>query len=245
MKFRSNLMRATAASLLFVGCIATANATTYTYELNGSLADSTGGGSNLLTHGGSLGTTGYSFDSDTGLSLSNIGGAAFNSWSIGISFYFSSDTTPHGGSGYRRILDFLSSTTDNGLYSRAHDVDFYPESYGGQTNTGILTNNVLSTVSISRNAAGTVTVDAGGGNTFSFSDTGSLANFTPTSTLNFFIDDFAVPGESTSGFVDRIVIETNAVNGVPEPSTWAMMILGFAGVGFMAYRRRFNSSLAT
>jgi hypothetical protein len=25
---------------------------------------------------------------------------------------------------------------------------------------------------------------------------------------------------------------------VPEPATWAMMILGFAGVGFMAYRRR-------
>jgi hypothetical protein len=24
---------------------------------------------------------------------------------------------------------------------------------------------------------------------------------------------------------------------VPEPSTWAMMLLGFAGVGFMAYRR--------
>ena len=28
------------------------------------------------------------------------------------------------------------------------------------------------------------------------------------------------------------------VSAVPEPSTWAMMILGFAGVGFMAYRRR-------
>lgn len=25
---------------------------------------------------------------------------------------------------------------------------------------------------------------------------------------------------------------------VPEPSTWAMMVLGFAGVGFLAYRRR-------
>ena len=25
---------------------------------------------------------------------------------------------------------------------------------------------------------------------------------------------------------------------VPEPSTWAMMVLGFAGVGFMIYRRR-------
>ena len=29
-----------------------------------------------------------------------------------------------------------------------------------------------------------------------------------------------------------------SVAAVPEPSTWAMMILGFAGVGFMAYRRR-------
>ena len=28
-----------------------------------------------------------------------------------------------------------------------------------------------------------------------------------------------------------------AVSAVPEPSTWAMMILGFVGVGFMAYRR--------
>lgn len=28
------------------------------------------------------------------------------------------------------------------------------------------------------------------------------------------------------------------VSAVPEPSTWAMMILGFIGVGFMAYRRK-------
>jgi hypothetical protein len=28
------------------------------------------------------------------------------------------------------------------------------------------------------------------------------------------------------------------VAAVPEPSTWAMMILGFCGVGFMTYRRR-------
>jgi PEP-CTERM motif-containing protein len=28
------------------------------------------------------------------------------------------------------------------------------------------------------------------------------------------------------------------ISAVPEPSTWAMLILGFAGVGFMAYRRR-------
>lgn len=32
-------------------------------------------------------------------------------------------------------------------------------------------------------------------------------------------------------------------SGVPEPSTWAMMILGFAGVGFMAYRRKSKPAL--
>jgi hypothetical protein len=31
---------------------------------------------------------------------------------------------------------------------------------------------------------------------------------------------------------------------VPEPSTWAMMILGFAGIGAMAYRRRKSAALA-
>jgi hypothetical protein len=29
---------------------------------------------------------------------------------------------------------------------------------------------------------------------------------------------------------------------VPEPSTWAMMILGFCGLGFMAYRRKQNGT---
>jgi PEP-CTERM motif len=32
------------------------------------------------------------------------------------------------------------------------------------------------------------------------------------------------------------------VGAVPEPSTWAMMILGFFGVGFMAYRRKQNGA---
>jgi hypothetical protein len=36
---------------------------------------------------------------------------------------------------------------------------------------------------------------------------------------------------------------TLEVSSVPEPSTWAMMILGFAGIGFMTYRRR-KSALA-
>jgi hypothetical protein len=34
---------------------------------------------------------------------------------------------------------------------------------------------------------------------------------------------------------------TFGVAAVPEPSTWAMMLMGFAGLGFMAYRRKQNA----
>ncbi|MBR0993736.1 PEP-CTERM sorting domain-containing protein [Bradyrhizobium japonicum] len=36
---------------------------------------------------------------------------------------------------------------------------------------------------------------------------------------------------------------TFTVTAVPEPATWAMMMLGFLGVGFVAYRRRAGSSI--
>jgi hypothetical protein len=34
------------------------------------------------------------------------------------------------------------------------------------------------------------------------------------------------------------------LHAVPEPSIWAMMILGFAGVGYMAYRRSRKNTMA-
>jgi opacity protein-like surface antigen len=45
---------------------------------------------------------------------------------------------------------------------------------------------------------------------------------------------------------ERVVFTTNSISSaVPEPSTWAMMILGFTGVGFMAYRRKSKPALMT
>jgi hypothetical protein len=47
---------------------------------------------------------------------------------------------------------------------------------------------------------------------------------------------------------DLQVLNITSVNepvtsAVPEPSTWAMMLLGFAGVGFIAYRRKSKPAL--
>jgi len=37
--------------------------------------------------------------------------------------------------------------------------------------------------------------------------------------------------------------QAQVTGAVPEPSTWAMMILGFCGLGFMAYRRKSKPAL--
>jgi len=40
-----------------------------------------------------------------------------------------------------------------------------------------------------------------------------------------------------------IELTLSPVVAVPEPSTWAMMLLGFAGIGFVAYRRKSKPAL--
>ncbi|WP_426442331.1 PEPxxWA-CTERM sorting domain-containing protein [Bradyrhizobium genosp. P] len=42
-------------------------------------------------------------------------------------------------------------------------------------------------------------------------------------------------------FVNTGFVGPGTVSNVPEPSTWAMLIIGFAGLGFMAYRRKSNA----
>jgi hypothetical protein len=49
-------------------------------------------------------------------------------------------------------------------------------------------------------------------------------------------DPTFVPG--TFGSAGDSLTITDISAAVPEPSTWAMMILGFLGLGFMAYRRK-------
>jgi hypothetical protein len=48
--------------------------------------------------------------------------------------------------------------------------------------------------------------------------------------------DFAYNGSNES-FRWRLIGTSGIPSGVPEPSTWAMMLLGFAGIGFGGYRK--------
>jgi hypothetical protein len=57
---------------------------------------------------------------------------------------------------------------------------------------------------------------------------------------------FPTSTDSSIGHGRALFIGPNfeIASGVPELSTWAMMIFGFAGVGFMAYRRKSTSMAA-
>jgi hypothetical protein len=57
-------------------------------------------------------------------------------------------------------------------------------------------------------------------------------------TLEFDVVNYAQSGGNPAGL--NVQFLTAAV---PEPSTWAMMILGFLGVGFIAYRRKSEAVL--
>ena len=56
---------------------------------------------------------------------------------------------------------------------------------------------------------------------------------TNSTTFTFLSGD---PSNDFSSAFDNVAI--NTIDGVPEASTWAMMILGFLGVGFMTYGKR-------
>lgn len=77
-----------------------------------------------------------------------------------------------------------------------------------------------------------------------------LATLDANHNLNYVFHSFVFTttgGPETLSFISNNegayggVIGGVTISAVPEPSTWAMMILGFAGVGFMAYRRRSQS----
>jgi hypothetical protein len=82
-----------------------------------------------------------------------------------------------------------------------------------------------------RNNGGTLTIDFGPTQSFSYTGgtfTLALEDITLRTTGNDRPDSNDIDGTITFA------------SAVPEPSTWAMMILGFFGVGFMAYRRNSN-----
>jgi hypothetical protein len=63
--------------------------------------------------------------------------------------------------------------------------------------------------------------------------------FTVTALGNELITSISFTANGQLDLVDQVRLGgVTTIAAVPEPATWAMIILGFAGVGFLAYRRQ-------
>jgi hypothetical protein len=69
---------------------------------------------------------------------------------------------------------------------------------------------------------------------FSTTNTSSLVGFDGGTITGAGVNGTGLSLSNYSGLTGTITAD------VPEPSSWAMMILGFAGLGFIAYRRKEN-----
>ena len=91
-----------------------------------------------------------------------------------------------------------------------------------------------------------VQINGGAATSFTSTNNGSQSNLWELETVNFvasgtstIIDLIGNLAASHYIGLDNVDLEqTSGVGAVPEPSTWAMMLLGFAGLGYMAFRRQ-------
>ena len=232
------MMLPTAASI--------AGADTFTYELNGSLAESNGGPS-LVSYGGTLGSTGYAFGVNEGLSLSGTG--AFNVYSVDIQFYF--DDVSASFNGIQRILDFQNRTSDSGLYDRRGNSLLFAGAAGDPSaDVGpVFTNGTMADLLVTRTASGLFSAYVNGNLAFRVMDTTGSTRFSgPGNIMYFFMDDLVSLAthpdqpEAGTGFIDRIQVTTPAAS-VPGPIAGAGLPgLILASGGLLGWWRRRQKS---
>ena len=134
-------------------------------------------------------------------------------------------------------LDGAPTSTANTQYVWGIDTGTGTHNFASLGQPGVVFNDVIVINPASPQSGVTISGDT-------ITDVVSIASlastgFAPTSYgFSFW------PALDSSGAIPEFAPDnatfTASVAAVPEPSTWAMMILGFFGIGFMAYRRKQN-----
>jgi hypothetical protein len=235
-KMHSKLI-CTVGALGLCGTIATASATIVDVNYAGTVHDGTDGAGIFGPVGGDLSGKSFSldflFDTNKGVDSSNP-----------VTLY-----SVYGGTGYSTQSPALGTTLEiDGVKSKIYDGNVVGQLLGANGNNGAVNQQYHQSLDSKSdsiyagvyNTADSITgdipatIDVPFSFVFSQIDTGfgyatlfdgvnaTTANLTPT-TLTY-----SIPATST----------------VPEPSTWALMLVGFAGLGWAAYRRKSSAALA-
>jgi PEP-CTERM motif len=193
-----------------------------------------------LTSGGTVSLLpNYNGDSGTGtLVTSQTQAFSFSDGLTGSIFerilsYSDAPSTDHPGLYFDYEITLTSGSLSAFSISGYSTLDTYVKECGIANCGGMGAGGVLAT-SASRSTDGGVI-------TFDFGSNGPLIAGEYSANLQIFANDYNYQ-TSLASFTDssgKTFFLGGALSpGVPEPSTWAMMILGFCAVGFIAYRRK-------
>jgi hypothetical protein len=212
---------------------------------SGYITDNYGGGTRTVLHIGGANTPP---SQQGGLTFNSTGLLTPDSYSVALSFRFEGGT-----SAWRRILDVRNRQSDNGFYVDPNNlIDIFP--VAGSAAVPFVTNtyeNVVLIVGPSgpNNVHGYI---QGVGSFTSTTDEMDIANpDNPGNLINLFLDNVIAGGQgewsasdiAVANFYNGILSadDVSAFNnnptgtigggGVPEPATWLMMLVGFAGLG--------------
>jgi hypothetical protein len=217
------------------------------YDLNGTLADAVSGGPALGQTGGTLGASNYTFAAGNYLTYAQRFADA-NAYSVEMDFAF----TPANSSWSRIFNTSPGGGNDNGAYDYGNLVNWYE---GGNINGAAMTTNVMHDYLFTRSAGG-ISIYLDGALALATTAFADSAILDPNLTL--FHDN---GGENAPGVIDfarfydgalssgdasylwnngalRSTDDLLGVHGVPEPGMWALMLLGFGGLGAQLRRRR-------
>jgi PEP-CTERM motif len=153
--------------------------------------------------------TGIDFANGTGTSVSGTSGALANYGGGTGSF---AALGPCAGGSCGTIKDIASFATSGPISS------FITFTTGGPA----VSFDLATITSVAHNT---------GADSLSFTAVGTIdfTGFDPTAATF----SLSAQGDDIKSFSATVIAQA-----VPEPSTWALMLLGFAGIGFMGYRRR-------
>ena len=145
------------------------------------------------------------------------------------------------GAGFATITPTKGGTLPDLIFTPADDTLFTDFSFRGQLaplgDTGVI--DVKWTDS--SGTSGTLVFSGVPGPDTDFGRLGIVSN--DGETLKS-VEVFTAPGESFDEFKQVQFSASSIPPSVPEPSTWAMLLLGFAGLGFAGYRKAQGDRIA-
>jgi PEP-CTERM motif len=227
MSIRKSAMLGAAAVVALAGLSSSASADIITMTYTGTVASVTGGSDTLDLFGGG-----------------NITGDDF---SVVFTFDTSKGTLTSGGSvhsGASGDGTFSPTVYTIGGVSNSLVQSIVDSAAGAQTGFNGVGDSILNGIIAGHTGASTgASILTGGANSGRIAPDDFTTNSTVVAGCGFCGagGNLNVGGEDIEFTVEKEVTfdtTTAVTSGVPEPSTWAMMILGFCGVGFMACRRK-------